>query len=195
MTTTDAELNIHAVYTPEQITRLAALQGVAEFVHVLSGTIGSGVLIDLAEYVIGDDEPFDPVAEAHKAMAALRSERGYDYNGYDNAVADWGHDEEGYDYSGPGAHEDGPLADWERELLDLETRVVGDITVSDLAGFLTLPKTAVLLDADGDTWHYDRYGWTYIGVDQGRNPGEIFLDLGDWRNEFDFIVTNPEVLS
>jgi hypothetical protein len=223
MTTTGAEIGIHDVYTPEQVARLAALQGVSEFVYVLSGTVSSGVLIDLAEYVIGDDEPFDPVAEAHKAMAAIRYERGENYNGYDPVYVD-GHDGCEYDddagaWSGPGAHEDGPLADWERELLDgpeqiatVEREILDfgfepdsrlgngyeDITVSDLAGFLTLPWTAILEDVDGDTWHYDHSGpgWTFGGACVHYSPADLFGIYGDSRNgEFNFIVTNPEVLS
>jgi len=205
MTAPDADLDIKDVYSPQQITRLAALQGVASFAKGMFGTASPGALIELAEYVIGDDEPFDPVAEAHKAMAAIRFERGEDYNGYDPVYVD-GHDGCEYDEDGewdadwanPGAHEDGPLADWERELLGvaIEEHVVGDITVSDLAGFLTLPKTAVLLDADGDTWHFRNGGWGYGGSYSQADPREIFEDFGSNEyDELDFIVTNPEVLS
>lgn len=214
MTTTDAELDIKDIYSPQQVTRMAALQGVAEFVHVLSGTIGSGVLIELAEYVIGDDEPFDPVAVATEAREALNAERGYNYNGYDDGEGDWADDYNANPFDGHDGCDEGwcyehdlPLARWERVLLaglvkptdrEREEPVVGDITVSDLAGFLTLPKTAELLDADGDAWYYSerRGGWTYAGVDTYRSPAEIFHDLG-WggHDDFDFIVTNPEVLS
>lgn len=203
MTTTDAELSIKEVYTSQQVTRLAALQDVSEFVHVIFGTTTSGVLIDLAEYVIGDDEPFDPVAEAHKAMAEIRYERGENYNGYDDTIADWDDDPadyDGYDDGEAGyCYGDGPLADWERELLAgvIDKPVIGDITVSDLAGFLTLPTTAVLLDEDGDTWHYDYSapGWVYGGYDHPRTPGEIFTELAYFTGRYNFIVTNPEVLS
>jgi len=219
MTTTGADLDIKDVYTPQQITRLAALQGIAAFIHVLpEKAVNTGVLIELAEYVIGDDEPFDPVAEAHKAMAAIRFERGENYNGYDPVYVD-GHDGCEYDddagaWSGPGAHEDGPLADWERELLDgpeqiatVEREILdfnsslnpveGDITVSDLAGFLTLPETAVLEDEDGDTWRYDYVvrGWTYVGRNHHWDPSEIFEEFGNDYNELGFVVINPEVLS
>ena len=196
MTTTEAELNIKDVYSPQQVTRLAALQGVASFVSLLTVT-HPATLIELAEYVIGDDEPFDPVAMATEAREALRAERGYDRNGYDDGEGDWADDEEhvdGYNL-GPGAHEDGPLAAWERELLACSRRVVGDITVSDLAGFITLPNTAILEDEDGDVWHHSQGGWSYPGTSTRYIPSKLFMHFSNADDTFDFIVTNPEVLS
>jgi len=191
MTTTDAELNIKDVYSPQQVTRLVALQGIAELAGEIL-TLSPGVLIELADYVIGDDEPFDPVAEAHKAMAALRTERGDGSNAYGDGVAVVNR-EEGLAYD-----EDVPLADWERELLAVATeeRVVGAVTVSDLAGFLTLPQSAILEDEDGDTWRHEPGGWMYAVGYAPRIPAEIFMDFGHGpHGEYDFVVTNPEVLS
>jgi hypothetical protein len=108
--------------------------------------------------------------------------------------------ERSYDY------DDEPLADWERELLGVDTGIdglgnhyeepiVGDITVSDLTGFLTLPWDVVLEDEDGDIWSHDCRGWKYPGAKEYHAPYEIFREFGNHRSEYGFVVTNPEVLN
>jgi hypothetical protein len=108
--------------------------------------------------------------------------------------------ERSYDY------DDEPLADWERELLGADTGidglgnhyeepVVGDITVSNLEGFLTLPWDAILEDEDGDIWRHDCRGWTYAGYAEYYSPRGIFRYFGNDRHELSFIVINPEVLN
>jgi hypothetical protein len=177
MTTTDPS----EMLSQDQYARLNALQGVAGLVSPLTVTHPAG-LIELANYVIGDDEPFDPVALARKARADIAAESefvpvgGWEHIGYtdDSGVAETGLTDE--------------------VLAERERMAAGDITVSDLAGFVTLPTMAILEDEDGDVWHYRWNGWCYAGNLVRHTCEEIFNDFADRDGKFHFVITNPEVL-
>ena len=181
-TTTEQAPDLHDTYTNSQIARLAALQGVA---GITKGAFGASVsndrLIELAEYVIGEDDHYDHCDE---------------YDGYNVDEDD----------PGPDAYPADLLAEWEIELLDLRRVHAREggyydapepevFTVSDLEGFLTLPTTAILEDQDGDTWAHDGQEWSFLGGVGVYDAREIFEAYGDENGEFHFVLTNPEVLA